>query len=133
MSQRPESVTVIAWLLILLGAFGLMGCVAAWTMQDMPMMHALVTAYRVPYSVVIGLACSSFVVNIGCAVGFLMRQGWARHVYVVTALAMLVFGAWASPWPQFELPSLLFPTVASMFLYRPLANRWFDAQETAAG
>jgi hypothetical protein len=27
------------------------------------------------------------------------------------------------------LPSLVFPVVASMFLYRPMANKWFDARE----
>lgn len=133
MTQRPESVTVIAWLLIVLGAFGLMGCVAAWTMHDWPMMQPLVTAYRVPYAVVIGLSFLSFAIHIACAVGFLMRQGWSRHVYVATAFSMLAFAAWASPWPQFELPSLLFPVVASMFLYRPAASRWFAAPDTAAG
>jgi len=123
---RPESVTVIAWLLLIFGAFELMGCLASWTLHDLPMMQPLLATYREPFSVVLAVACAGVTIHIFCAIAFLMRQGWARHVYVVTALAMTAFSAWVSPWPQFAVPQLLFPVVASMFLYRPIANRWFD-------
>jgi hypothetical protein len=122
---RPESVTVIAWLLMIFGAFELMGCLATWTLHDLPMMQPILSTYREPFSVVLGVACAGVTVHIFCAIALLMRQGWARHVYVVTALAMTAFSAWVSPWPQFALPQLLFPVVASMFLYRPIANQWF--------
>jgi hypothetical protein len=132
MSQRPESVTVIAWLLIVLGTFGLMGCLTAWSMRDWPVMQPLLASYRLPYAVVLGVAASSLAVHMLCAVALLMRVGWSRHVYFITALAMVGFSLWVSPWPQFTVPSVLFPAVASMFLYRGAANRWFAAQEPAA-
>lgn len=125
---RPESVTVIAWLLIVFGGFGLMGCLAGWTMHDWPMMRPLFASYRLPYAVVLAVATSSLILHVFCAVAMLLRQGWGRHVYIVSALLMTGFSAWVTPWPQFVLPSLVFPVVASMLLYRPLANRWFEGR-----
>lgn len=128
---RPESVTVIAWLLIVFGGFGLMGCLVAWTMRDWPMMQPLLNAYRVSFMVVTAVAGTSYGLHIVCGAGLLMRQSWARHVYVITAMLMLAFSMWTSPWPQFVMPSLLFPIVALMFLYRPNVNRWFDSKDVA--
>ena len=130
-APRPESVTVIAWLLIVFGGFGLMGSVVAWTMHDWPMMQPLLSAYRLPYTVVLAVSVVSMVLHMACAVAFLMRLGWARHVYIVSAFMMSGFSAWVIPWPQFVLPSLIFPVVATMFLYRPMANQWFAATEVA--
>jgi len=132
MGQRPESVTVIAWILIVFCGFGLMGCVVAWTMHDWPMMQPLVTLYRVPYPVILAAAATSMAIHMACAVAILLRQSWARHVYVVTAMLMTGFSAWVTPWPQFVLPSFIFPVVATMLLYRPLANRWFEGKDAAA-
>lgn len=129
MNQRPESVTVIAWLLIVFGGFGLMGCLVAWTMHDWPMMQPLLAAYRLPYPVVLAVSATGIVLHLCCAVAFLLRQGWARHVYFLSAIFIAGFSAWVIPWPQFVLPSLVFPVVASMFLYRGAANRWFDEKE----
>lgn len=131
MNQRPESVTVIAWLLIVFGGFGLMGCLVTWTIRDWPAMQPLLNTYRVPYLVVLAVAGTCYVIHMLCAIAFLMRQSWARHVYVLTAMAMLGFSLWTSPWPQFVLPSLVFPIVASMLLYRPAANSWFDEKDLA--
>ena len=131
MSQRPESVTVIAWLLIVFCGFGLMGSLAGWTVHDWPMMQPLLASYKEPYPVVLAIAVGCLALHIVCAVALLLRQGWARHVYVASALLMAAYSAWVTPWPQFVLPSLIFPIVASMFLYRPLANQWF-ASEAAA-
>lgn len=128
---RPESVTVIAWLLIIFGAFEMMGCLASWTLHDQPAIQPLLATYREPFAVVLAVAGAGVTIHLLCAIAFLMRRGWARHVYVVTALAMTAFSAWVSPWPQFALPQLLFPVVASMFLYRDTANRWFASDETA--
>jgi hypothetical protein len=132
-APRPESVTVIAWLLILMGCFGLLSCLAVWTMRDSPQLHPLWTAYRLPYWVVLAVMAANLVLHILCAVGLLMRVSWSRHVYLVSAMLMVGFSLWVSPWPQFEVLSLIIPVLASMFLYRPAANRWFAEQETASG
>ena len=132
MAQRPESVTVIAWLLIVFGGFGLMGCLVGWTMKDWPMMQPIIASYKVAYPIMLGAALASLSIYMLCAVGLLLRQGWARHVYLVTAFSMIGFSTWATPWPQFVLPSLIFPVVATMFLYRPAANRWFAGEDGPA-
>ena len=130
-APRPESVTVIAWILIVFCGFGLLGCTVAWTMHDWPMMQPILASYRLPYPVILAVSVAGMLLHLCCAVAFLLRQGWARHVYIVSALLLSGFSAWVIPWPQFVLPSLVFPVVASMFLYRPAANRWFDAPADA--
>jgi hypothetical protein len=130
-AARPESVTVIAWLLIIFGAFELLACMVTWSMKDWPNMQPIMAAYRLPFGLMLAAAAASIAIYMLCAVALLLRQGWARHVYVASALAMAAFSAWASPWPLFAMvPSLFFPLVATVFLYRPAANRWFDAHET---
>lgn len=130
---RPESVTVIAWLLIIFGMFELLACMVTWSMRDWPTMQPLLAQYRLPFSMILAVAVAGIVVYLLCAVALLLRQGWARHLYVASALAMAAFSAWASPWPLFALtPSLFFPLVATVFLYRPAANRWFDSGDAAA-
>ena len=130
---RPESVTVIAWLLIIFSVFDSLACAVTWSMRDLPAIQSLLTAYRVPFAVVLAVSVAGVAVYLLCAVALLLRQGWARHVYIVSALILAGFSAWASPWPLFALtPSLVFPLLATVFLYRPAANRWFEAQETIA-
>ena len=132
MSQRPESVTVIAWLLIIFSAFDLLACMVTWSMKDLPALRPMLAAYRLPFGLLIAVMVACIAVYLFCAVALLLRQGWARHVYVVSALAMAAFSAWASPWPLFAMvPSLFFPLVAMVFLYRPAANRWFETPEAA--
>ena len=131
MSQRPESVTVIAWLLIIFGAFGLLACVTAWSMRDWPMLQPMIAAYREPYPVIMAMDVVYIAIQLLCAVALLLRQGWGRHLYLVSALLMAGFAAWVAPWPLFVLvPSLFFPLMATMFLYRPAANQWFAGEDT---
>lgn len=131
MSRRPESVTVIAWLLLVFGVIGLPAYLMAWFMRDWPMLQPLLATYRLPYPLTMELGMLGISIQMLCAVGLLFRLGWARHVYVVTALATTGFSIWAmpTPWPLFAVPGVLIPIVAAVFLYRPAANRWFSAQE----
>lgn len=128
---RPESVTVIAWLLIIFGAFDLLACMVTWSMRDWPTMRPILAQYRIPFEVILAVAAVSIAIYFFCAVALLLRRGWARHLYVATALAMAAFSAWVSPWPLFAMvPSLFFPLVAMVFLYRPAANHWFAHADT---
>lgn len=133
-AARRESVTVIAWLLIVFSSFGLLSLLMTWSMRDWPMLQPTLALYRVPFPATPVIALISVSVHLACAVGLLRRIGWARHVYVATALAMVGFSMWdmPSPWPLFAVPALIFPIVAAVFLYRPAANNWFAGEDAPA-
>lgn len=134
---RPESVTVIGWLLVVFGAFGLLGCLFSWSVQDSPVIQQSMYMYHFPLSyrtmLLVGLAGG--VVHMLCGGALLRRMGWARHVFAVWMVPATVYGIWIAPWKLFAVPSILLAVAAVVFLYRPAANRWFagDAAQSSGG
>ncbi len=127
MQERPESVTVIGWLLIIFGAMGFLTCLMSWSMRDMPMIQQSMAMYHYPISfqtmMLVGLIGTAL--RLFCGVAFLWRLGWARYVYVVCEVPLISYTAWITPWPVFVIPSILLTLAAIAFLFRPKANSWF--------
>jgi hypothetical protein len=133
MEERPESVTVIGWLLVVFGALGLLGCLAMMPMRDLPMIQQSMTLYHYPVSfqtmMVVGVAGTAM--RLLCGVAFLRRLGWARYVFVLCELPLLTYTAWVTPWPIFVIPSVLLMLAAVVFLFRPAASHWFAGEDAA--
>jgi hypothetical protein len=128
MTDRPESVTVVSWIVIVFCCIGLLALPLAWSMRNWPMLQPMLAQYRLPYSTVMLIAIVHVGIHLACAVAWLWRLGWARHVYVLTAVTGTAFTLWATPWPLFVLPSCVYYAVVMALLYRPVANRWFKGQ-----
>ena len=125
MEKRPLSLTIIAWVLIILS---LLGLVAMFTMSSRPefaqqlaQMHASL-AFLKAWSVI------GAVVTVICAYGILKGQPWSRVLYVVWSIIGIVVSFYTSPQKASILISLVIVVVVSIFLFGEKANVWFQAR-----
>jgi hypothetical protein len=135
MDQRPESVTVIGWMLIVFGVLGLLCFLMSWSLQDWPLIQQSMATYHYPISyrtmVMVGLAGG--VVHVLCGAALLRRLDWARYLFVAWTAPATAYGLWIAPWKVYAIPSVLLMAVAIAFLFRPAANRWFAGKSAASG
>jgi hypothetical protein len=122
MVRRPISISIIGWLLIVGGLYGLF----FWTTIELnPIAVDLAARSPIPLAVqeVYGVI-DSFVVA-ACGIGFLKGFWWSRLVYLVWALLRLVFGLFVSPaWMVFAI--FIFYAVVLSILTRRSVNLWFE-------
>jgi hypothetical protein len=126
--QRPTSLTIIAWLLMVSGAFGV---VSNWAMQDNPVMVAMISESPFPAWLHKWLGVLGAFVSLICGYGILKGMNWSRYVYVAFSvigigITLVAFGA-----ISLVLLSLVFLAVVVFFLFRPAANAWFTSGSTA--
>ncbi|HYX47788.1 MAG TPA: hypothetical protein VE820_13350 [Sphingomicrobium sp.] len=125
MTKRPLSLTIIAWVLIVLGLFGLYG---ALTLGSNPMAAKMLEQSPVP------LVVNQVWSVIGCLVGFIVAYGifkaqpWSRVLYVVWSLIQIVVGLYISPMKSLLVFSFIVLVVISIFLFSEKANDYFSAR-----
>ena len=122
MSQRPRSVTVISWLLIVVGA---VGCLTFTVSLSILTSRQLLAHGPMPLSVSIADAYLAIVVGIVSGIFMLKAANWARRLYVIfTGVSVVVtaalFGVSLS-----LLPGTLFYGIAVLLLSRPAVNEYF--------
>ena len=120
--QRPTSLTVIAWLLIVFGAFGL---ISQLMMGDNPVAQKMLAESPLPASVHMAMAIIGTVVSLVSGYGILKGLNWSRYLYVGWSIVGLVFGLLTTPFTSILLISVLFLAIFAFFLFRPAANAWF--------
>jgi hypothetical protein len=121
-------------MLMVFGAFGLLGCLMSWSMQDWPVIQQSMAAYHFPisYRTMVEVSVASGVVHLLCGAALLRRMGWARYLFVAWTVPATVYGLWIAPWKLFAIPSLVLAIAAVVLLFRPAANRWFAGKEDTA-
>ena len=125
MEKRPLSLTIIAWVLIVLSLLALIG---VFTMRSNPemvkamgQMHVSILFQQV--WTVIGI-----IVDLIVAYGILKGQPWSRVLYVVWGIFSLVVGFFITPQKALLVVSLLILIVIGAFLFTEKANDWFSAR-----
>ena len=125
MEKRPLSLTIIAWVLIVFGFFGLYG---AATLGSNPAAAKMLADSPVP------LVVNQIWSVIGCVVGFIVAYGifkaqpWSRVLYVVWSVIQILVGLYISPMKSLLVFSLVLLVVISIFLFSAKANEWFSAR-----
>jgi len=122
---RPESVNVTAWVVLVFCAFGYLGCLMIWSFRDIPQMMQMYARMHISPANYSALLIIHVTIDALCAVGFLFRVGWARHVYAASGTAMVVYAFWTSPYPLFAIPSALYVVGVTTVLFLPKNNQWF--------
>ena len=125
MTKRPLSLTIIAWVLIVLSLLALVG---AFTMGSNPVM--MKTIEQMHMSLVLEQAWTvvGVIVNLIVAYGIFKRQPWSRVLYVVWGVIGLVAGFFISPMKAALVLSLIVLVAFSYFLFSESANDWFSAR-----
>jgi hypothetical protein len=125
MAKRPLSITIIAWLLIVLTVLGL---IAAFTMGSNPAMTKALEQMHMSLAMYQAWVALNTIVTLICAYGFLKGLPWSRVLYIVFGIIGLIVSYYISPMKAAILISLLILIVVAFFLFRENANDWFQAR-----
>ena len=132
MRTRPTSITVIAWILILMGGISLVTTTLMINpVMNNPAISELMSKSPVPVPVQYAMTYVALLVMLVSGIAILKGQNWGRWLYVVgTALGFLI-GIITSPLKSAMIPGFVVFVVVAFFLFRSKANKYFADQESA--
>ncbi|MBS3804978.1 MAG: hypothetical protein KGY54_10550 [Oleiphilaceae bacterium] len=122
MTERPLSITIIAWLLIVMAGISLF--FSLMSMND-PEVTELMSQNALPVSVQYGVLYLEILINLTAGAAMLKARNWGRFLYVGWGLIGFLIAAIATPAKLGLLPGLVFFAVIVFFLFRPIANEYF--------
>ena len=125
MEKRPLSLTIIAWVLIVISVLALVG---AFTMGSNPAMMKMIDQMHLSLMVEQAWTVLGVIINLIVAYGILKGQPWSRVLYVLWGIIGLVVGFFISPMKAALVLSLVILVVISIFLFSEKANEWFSAR-----
>jgi hypothetical protein len=122
MKTRPTSVTVIAWILIVLGALSLV--VSVFTIQN-PMTQELMAKSPIPVSVQYLMLFAGLLISIVSGIFMLKGANWARMLYVIWGAIGFLVSLFTTPAKLMIIPGLVVYAIIVFFLFRPKASAYF--------
>ena len=125
MEKRPLSLTIIAWVLVVLSLLALVG---VFTMASNPTMLKAMQQMHVPLAFEQAWTVLGVIINLIVAYGIFKGQPWSRVLYVVWGIIGLIAGFFISPMEAALVLSLVILVVISAFLFGEKANDWFSAR-----
>ena len=125
MEKRPLSLTIIAWVLIVISVLALIG---AFTMGSNPAMMKMIDQMHLSLMVEQAWTVLGVIINLIVAYGILKGQPWSRVLYVVWSVIGLVVAFVTSPMKAVIVLSLIILFVIAYFLFSSRANEWFASR-----
>ena len=129
MKQRPTSLTIIGWLLIVMGAFG---ALATLMLPNNPVAAQMLEQSALPMSAHIAIGLIGSLISIACGFGVLKGLAWSRLLYVGWTIVSIVIALIGTPFNSIMLVGWLLQAVIIFFLFRPAASAWFGQGSAAA-
>jgi hypothetical protein len=123
MQSRPTSLTVVCWILIVLGPLAILPLFMGT--MDNPHVVELMNKSPFPISVQYALMWLGALVTSGSGVMMLYRQNWARQLYVGWSILGIIIGLTTSPIKIIMLPGVVVFAIIAFFIFRPAANKYF--------
>jgi cbb3-type cytochrome oxidase subunit 3 len=130
MQQRPVSLTIIGWFLIVTSGLGLLFLPMAF---NNPMATRMYAQSPLPMSAHLAIGAIGGLINIACGFGILKGVNWSRFAYIGWSLVGTAISLATLPATSFALLGLVFLAVIAFFLFRPAANAWFNRAAAAEG
>jgi hypothetical protein len=132
MRTRPTSITVIAWILILMGGISLITTTLMIDkVMDNPAARELISKNPIPVPVQYAVTYVGLLIMLVSGVAMLKGQNWGRWLYVVGTAVGFLIGIITSPLKEAMIPGFVVFVVLTFFLFRPKANNYFSDAESA--
>lgn len=126
MAVRPTSVTVVAWILIVLSTFGFLSMAMMASMIHSPLIQQTLADNPLSPLAILVVGFLGTLVTLLCGIGCLKRWGWARYVYVIWSPAGTLFNFFTSPYSKLlMIPGVVIFVAVAVVLFLPEANAWF--------
>ena len=123
MKKRPISITIIAWYLIVVSAFGMIFNIVS---LSHPMVKKMMTKNPMPIPLQLLLIYIGLLITFVSGIGMLNKQNWARFLFVIWGATGFLIQLFISPMKLALLPSILIFIIIALFLFRPAANSYFS-------
>jgi hypothetical protein len=120
--QRPISLTLIAWLSIVVGVFGVIGQAM---LPSNPMAQQMLGESPLPMSVHMAIGVISGLISIATGYGILKGLNWSRYLYVGWSALAIALAFATSPFTYVLLLSVAVLALFAFLLFRAPANAWF--------
>ena len=125
MKNRPLSITIIAWLLVIFASIDLI--MFAIAIHNPEMVDAMRANSKLPMSAQYCLISLNVLGLLISGIAMLKGKNWARMMYIGLAIITLTVDLLTSiKSPLLYLPALMFLLVICFFLFRPKANVFFN-------
>ncbi len=121
-NERPASITVIAWTLILTA---LVSSVISTLTLNHPIVRELMTQNPLPLAFQYCLLYGGLLAQLVSGAAMLRAQNWGRILYTVCGAIGLLVGAITAPVTLVVIPGIVFYVVVVVFLFLPKANAYF--------
>jgi len=121
--ERPVSLTIIAWFLIVTSALGVLGMLM---IQNNPIAEQMYAKSPLPISAHIAIGIVGALITIACGYGLLKGLNWSRLLYVGWSIIGFAIAMLTMPVTPFIWLSVAFFAIICFFLFRPAANAWFN-------
>src|SRR5262245_34974750 len=128
MVQRPQSLTIISYLMITLSVIN--GIITT-VMVDNPVVRETMERASLPVSVQLALEYLGLALVIVSFVGVLRGHNWGRWLYLISSVVGSGIVFLTSPTNFGMIPGVFVVAVISYFLFRPEANRYFAGESAA--
>lgn len=122
MQQRPTSLTVIGWLLIVLGGLALLGMLMV---AGNPVATQMLEQSPLPVSAHLAIGVIGGLISIACGYGVLKGLGWSRLLYTGWILVSVAITLATMPFTSLMVFGWVIQAIIIFFLYRPEAGAWF--------
>lgn len=122
--KRPTSVTVIAWILIVMSSLSLVTSVLTF---NNPMVKEVMAQSPLPLSIQFAMMYVGLFVTLVSGIAMLMGRNWARFLYVGWSVIGFIVGLLTSPMKAAMIPGIVVFAVIAFFLFRPKATAFFTA------
>ena len=122
MNQRPTSITVISWILIVIGVISIITTTA---MINNPMVEEMMTKSPLSIPVQHAISYIGLSITIVCGIGMLKGKNWARLLYIIWGVIGFIIGIATAPIKAAMIPGFVVFAVIVFFLYRAKASAFF--------
>lgn len=126
MDERPLSVTIVAWFLIVTSVLSAIGF---WIAYSDPTTRQVMADAAFSLSAQRSIAAFNLLFNVLCGIGLLRRHNLARLAYVVVGVIGVFVGLVTSPFKLAVLAGGGLLVVITYFLFCRPAAEWFANSE----
>jgi len=124
--KRPISVTVIAWIMIAMGAISLITSTAS---LSNPMAREFMSQSPLPIALQYVMMYAGLAIMIVSGIALLRKQNWARYLYTIWSVVAFVTGVLTSPMKMALIPGFVIFLIIVFFLFRPKTTRYFTGAD----
>lgn len=124
MNKRPTSISVIAWILIVMAGVSLISTSA---MINNPVAEELMAKSSVPVTVQYVLSYIALAITFVSGIAMLKGLNWSRYLYVIWSFIGFTFSLATSPMKVALIPGFVIFLVIAFFLFSAKANAFFKS------